>query len=140
MGDGLLDTNHFVHALARDALSLECRTFLDRLKQGLTRAYLDPLVVHELPYSLPRVHQQMSRSDVATYILGVLAWPGIVGETHLLREAIDRWDQTPGLGFVDAYLAARARQESVPVYTKNVRELSMQGAVVPDPLPGSSAT
>src|SRR5688572_1224877 len=126
VSEGLLDTNVFIHALSRDALSAECRTFLDRLKQGLERANLDPLVVHELTYALPRVHQHMSRSDVATHILGVLAWPGIVGEKQLLREAIDRWDQTPSLGFVDAYRAARASQEGVSIYTKNVRELVRQ--------------
>lgn len=136
MDEGLLDTNVFVHALARDQQSAECRRFLDLLKQGLLQAYLEPLVVHELTYTLPRVHRAMSRADVVVHLRGVVAWPGGVGEKDLLREALDRWDQPPGLGFVDAYLAARATRDGVLVYTKNAREFVGQGATVPDPLPG----
>jgi hypothetical protein len=52
-------------------------------------------------------------------------------------DAVQRWRDTPGLAFVDAYLASRAAAESRPVYTKNVRELRGQGVDVPDPLPST---
>jgi hypothetical protein len=98
---------------------------------------LDPLVLHELTYVLPRYVQQMSRQDVARYLAVVLSWPGIIGDKDTMIDAVQRWRDTPGLAFVDAYLAARAAAESRPIYTKNVRELRGQGVDVPDPLPST---
>lgn len=135
MNDGLLDTNLFIHALTRDAHSAECQQFLDHLKNGEVQAYLDPMVVHELSYSLGRVIRQMNKADVAAYLIDVLGWPGVVGEIDILLETVYRWNRTPGLAFVDAYLAVRALDGGVPIYSKNVRELVGQGVTVPDPLP-----
>jgi predicted nucleic acid-binding protein len=138
MPDGLLDTNLFVHALAQDQHGAECATFLRSLEVGQRQAYLDPLVVHEVTYSLPRVVQGMNRTAVADYLINVVRWPGVVCDRALIEEALVRWRRTHGLGFVDAYLAARAARDGVPIYTKNVRELVAQGATVPDPLPGTT--
>ena len=55
-----------------------------------------------------------------------------------MDDTLRRWADTPGLGFVDAYLAALAARHGCPVYTKNVRDFSGQGVSVPDPLPGGS--
>jgi predicted nucleic acid-binding protein len=96
---------------------------------------LDPLVLHELTYVLPRYVQQMSRADVARYLEAVLSWPGIIGDTDTMIDAVERWGSTPGLSFADAYLAARAAAEARPVFTTNIRELRGQGVDVPDPLP-----
>lgn len=133
--DGILDTNVFLHAQSHDELSEECRRFLAAVEQGHLQTYLDPLVLHELSYSLPHYVKQITRDKIAEYLLGVLGWPGIQGEKDLMVEAVERWWRTPGLAFVDAYLAALARSRSCPVYTKNVREFATQGVHVPNPLP-----
>ena len=135
---GLIDTNVFLHAQTHDSLSAECLAFLDELEQGRIEAYLDVLVVHELTYALPRYRKQMTRADVAAYVLAVLQWPGIVGETTLLADTVELWADTPGLGFVDAYLIERATRDGAPVFTKNVAEFAAQDATVPDPLPGAA--
>ena len=135
MADGLLDTNVFIHAYTRDTMAQECRGFLVALEQGTVRARLEPVVLHELTYTLPRYMKQMTRDDVAVYLSMVLSWPGVLGEKDVLVDAVERWWRTPGLAFVDAYLAALAVQEGCPVYTKNVRDLVGQGVQVPDPLP-----
>lgn len=96
---------------------------------------LDPTVLHELSYALPRYLKGLTREHVAQILLSLVALPGIVGDTQLLANAVERWRSTPGLAFVDAYLAAVAFRDGCVVYTKNVRELTSQGVPVPDPLP-----
>ncbi len=135
MSEGLLDTNIFVHAHTNDAQSDECARFLAGLERGRIRARLEPLVLHEITYILPRVVKQMTRAQLAEYLLMVLEWEGIEGEKTLMADTIERWRDTPGLGFVDAYLAAAATARQCPVFTKNARELVGQGVAVPDPLP-----
>jgi predicted nucleic acid-binding protein len=134
MNDGLLDTNIIIHARSGDEHSLECREFLRQLHGGRIQVQVDSLIVHELTYALPRYVKQLGRKDVAAYLISIIEWPGVIANKALLVEALTRWGNTPGLGFVDAYLATRARIEDRPVYTKNVRELASCGAVVPDPL------
>lgn len=112
--DGLLDTNIFVHAQSTDTHAEECRRFLAALESGRVRARLEPLILHELSYALPRYAKQMTRSDVAEYLLMVLSWDGVVGEKGVMAEAVQRWADTPGLSFADAYLAAVAGKGPKP--------------------------
>lgn len=136
MNEGLLDTNVIIHAhQVTDDNSNECLAFLEALERGDVRARLEPVVAHELTYTLPRVIRQFTRATVAQYLATILKWPGITGEKGVLLDAVERWQSTPGLAFIDAYLAATAVTNSMPVFTKNVRELTAQGAEVPVPLP-----
>ncbi len=80
----------------------------------------------------------MSRTDVAEYLLMILGWEGIQGDTVVMVDTVERWRDTPGLSFADAYLAALAAARQCVVYTKNVRELRRQATTVPDPLPDGS--
>jgi predicted nucleic acid-binding protein len=132
---GLLDTNVLIHAQTNDAFGEECRGFLRALDVGTVRAVLDPIVLHEVSYALPRYVQQMTRQDVAAYMMVMVGLAGVVADKGVLVDTIERWRDTPGLAFVDAYLAAVATTRACPVYTKNVRELRGQGISVPDPLP-----
>lgn len=136
MAIGLIDTNVFIHAQTHDAHAEECLQFLEALESGRLQAQIEPVVVHELSYALPHYRKGMSRTEVGEFLLAVLAWEGIVGDKGLLINAVRRWQQTPGIAFVDAYLAAVATENQASIYTKNVRELRSQGADVPDPLPG----
>lgn len=136
---GLLDTNVFVHSYTHDAASEECRHFLAALEQGTVQARLEPLILHELSYILPRYVKEMTRGQVAAYLLLVLSWQGVQGEKALMADAVERRRDTPRLAFVDAYLAAMAIRERRQVYTKNVVELERQGALVPQPLPAGQA-
>jgi predicted nucleic acid-binding protein len=132
---GLIDTNIFIHAQANDAHTEECLRFLTAVEQGAIHARLDPLVAHELTYALPHYRKGMTRPEVGTFLLTILSWDGIVGDKGRLVNAVLRWRSSPRLAFVDAYLAATAYAEECPVFTKNVRDLTGQGIVVPDPLP-----
>jgi predicted nucleic acid-binding protein len=136
---GVLDTNVFVHAQTTDDHSAECRGFLGALERGDVEARLEPLVLHELSYVLPRYVKQMSRVGVAAYLLTVLSWPGVQGDKSLMADAVERWRDTPRLAFVDAYLAAIANRDGCPIYTKNVAELAGQGVSVPQRLPLTAA-
>ena len=135
MNDGLLDTNVFLHAHTTDTHSVECRRFLAAVSRGDIQAILDPLVAHELSYVLPRLIKQMTRRDVAGYILQVLSWEGVRGEKDLLADAVSIWRDAPTVAFVDAFLLARAQRESRLIYSKNLRDVLGRGAVAPDPLP-----
>lgn len=133
--DGFVDTNIFLHAQTTDERSEECRKFLRALQRGTKKARLEPLVLHELSYALRHYVKQMQREDVARYLLSVLSWPGITGDKDLLIDTVQRWLQSPGVSFVDAYLGATAQRDSCPVYTLNVRDFERQGMAVPQPLP-----
>jgi predicted nucleic acid-binding protein len=138
MTDGLLDTNVFIHAHATDRFSDECRRFLFAVEQGEVPAHLEPLILHELSYALPHYVKQMTRAQVAEYLLMVLSWKGVQGDKDLMVDAVERWRSTSGLSFTDAYLAALARRRQCAVYTKNVREFEGQGVAVPQPLPSEA--
>lgn len=133
---GLLDTNVFVHAHTFDTASGECQRFLAALERGDVEARLEPLILHEMTYVLPRYLKQMTRSDIADYLLVVLGWRGVRGDKALMVDTVERWRATPGIAFADAYLAALANRDGRPVFTKNVAELAGQGVTVPRPLPG----
>lgn len=135
MAVGLVDTNVFIHAQTFDALSEECLQFLEAVESGDLEARLEPIVLHELSYALPHYRKGMTRAEVAEYLLAVLAWEGILAEKELLIEAVERWRDSEGLAFVDAYLATKAVRDGVPVYSKNVEDLRQQGAEVPERLP-----
>lgn len=135
MTSGLLDTNVFIHAHASDEWTAEYRALLGALETGSVSAVLEPLVVHELSYALPHYVKQMTRDQVGEYLLMVLSWDGVRGEKDTLVETVMRWRATPGLAFVDAYLATLAHQRSCPVFSKNVKQLAAQGVDVPVPLP-----
>lgn len=137
MDSGLVDTNVFLHAQTRDPHAEECRDFLQGLRDGQGVAQLEPLVLHELSYALPHYRKGMSRAEVGEFLLAILGWPGILGNKNVMIDAVTRWQDTPGLAFVDAYLAALARERPCSIFTKNVRELRAQGVEVPDPLPGA---
>ena len=132
---GLLDTNTFIHAHARDVHTEECRAFLAALETGSVHAHLEPIVLHELSYALPHYLKQMDRRQVADYLLMVLAWPGVRGAKDVMVDCVERWRASKRLAFVDSYLAALAAQRQCPVYTKNVREFVEQGVGVPQTLP-----
>jgi predicted nucleic acid-binding protein len=136
MNEGVLDTNVLIHSHTGDQHADECRRFLTAVARGEITAVVDPLVAHEITYALPRLRQQMTRADVATYLLQVLSWDGIRGDKDLLADAVRLWRDSPGRGFVDAYLLARGLREDRPIYTKNHRQFAGSGATCPNPLPG----
>ncbi len=131
----LIDTNVFIHAQSTDQFSQECRRFLEAVETGRIRARLDPLVLHELSYALPHYVKHMTRENVGEYLLAVLTWEGIEGNRNLMVDAVTRWRSSSKLAFVDAYLAALAKELDGAVFTKNVRDFEGQGVEVPAALP-----
>jgi predicted nucleic acid-binding protein len=135
MPAGLVDTNVFIHAQSHDALAEECLTFLEAVERGEVEVRVEPLVVHELSYALPRYRQGMTRPEMAAYLLNILGWEGVVGDKEILVEAVELWRDADSLAFVDAYLAALARRDDCPVYSKNVADIRAAGVDVPSSLP-----
>jgi predicted nucleic acid-binding protein len=129
---GILDTSVVQDALTQDSWSEGCRTFLRRLEDGSVQAIIDPVVVHELTYSIPRYLKGASRAQIADIILVVLEVAGTVDLTGILESSLVRWRDTPGLSFVDAYLGTWALAEGRPVYTVNRRDFQRQGVEAPD--------
>jgi len=133
---GIIDTNVFVHSHRQDEHGEECSRLLRAVERGEIFIQLEPMIVHELSYVLPRHVSTMGRLEFIEYMLTVLSWPGIQGDVALIQAALTRWRERPSLGFVDAYLGARAEQLDCPVYTKNLRDLGGLGVDVPETLPG----
>ena len=135
MSEGLLDSNVFIHAQTTDHHSEECRRFLAAVEEGAIQVRLEPLVLHELTYALKRYRKQMTRQDIGDYLLTVLSWPGIQGDRATMIEAVERWQATETLSFVDAYLSSVASRRQCPVYSKNVRDFTDQSVDVRRRLP-----
>jgi predicted nucleic acid-binding protein len=91
MADGFVDTNVFIHAIATDAHSVECQRFLLLVERGEIRVSLEATVLHELSYMLKRFHKQMTRQDIADYLLLMLGWPGVQADKIVLIDAVGRW-------------------------------------------------
>lgn len=140
MASGRVDTNVFVHALKDDPQSAECRAFVLLLKEGTIRARLEPYVVHELAYILPRRLPDWNREQIAAFLLNLLDWPGIESDRQVLESALVQWGQSPKLSFVDAILVAESSRDGSPIYTKNVKDFENRGVEVPDPLSGTEST
>lgn len=78
MPEGYVDTNVFLHAQAHDEHTAACRALLRAVGSGQVTAWVEPLVLHELAYVLPRYVRGMTRSDVVLYLRTVLSCPGVV--------------------------------------------------------------
>ena len=135
MSSGRVDTNVFVHALKDDPQSEECRAFVLLLKEGMVRARLEPYVLHELSYILPRRLPEWNREQLGAFLLNLLDWPGIESDRSLLESAIVRWTSASKFSFVDAMLWAESMRDGSAVFTKNVKDFEGSGVEVPDPLP-----
>lgn len=136
MNDGFVDTNVFMHALTRDENSAECRAFLECLRQGTLRVRLEPYVVHELTYALPRLEKRWTRERLAEFLLMVIGLPGIDCDRSLLESALSRWVSSQRVSFVDALLWAEALHSATAVYTINDQDFRSASVVAPRPLPG----
>jgi len=117
---GILDTNILIHALTTDAHGADCRRFLERVREGEITVVLTSVVAFEFTYAVGRYAKQMTREDIADYLVSVMALPSVDLEDEILVDAARLWAKTPGLGFVHAYLGLRAEREGLPVFTKNV--------------------
>lgn len=132
--NGLIDTNVFIHALKRDQSSQECQEFLNRLQTGELRVRLELYVVHELTSVIGRVLKQMTTAETADYIRELIDWPGIDCDRELLLGTLARWQQRPGIAFVDAALATQAQLSDAIVFTINSKDYADVGVDAPRPL------
>ncbi len=133
---GLIDTNVLIHALATDGQTEDCRAFLRSVRAGERAFVLTIVVAYELTYALGRFRQEMGRREIADYLISIMALPNVRVDDAFLFGAIRAWAKDDRLGFTDAYLAVRAEQERLPVYTKNIRHFAAFEVEVPDPLVG----
>lgn len=130
---GWIDTNVVVHALTNDPVSERCRTLVQGLDSGEVEGSLDPTVIHELSYVLPRV-VGWDRTKTAEFLVSLLLAPGVHvrGGKGIVVDAITRWARH-GTAFVDALLVARAAEEGSPVCTVNARDISRLGGLPVEP-------
>ena len=135
MRNGLLDTNILMHGLTRDEHSDECSAFLECLSRGEAHARLEPYVIHEFTYAVPRLEKGWDKQRIVEVLLLVLEWPGIECDRPLIKSALSRWLARPGVSFVDAMLWAEASRSGRSIYTMNRRDFLGLGIDVPNPLP-----
>ena len=123
MTDGYIDTSVFLHAQAHDQHTEACQALLRAAAEGRVSVSLDPLVVHELTYVLPRYVKGMPRSDVALYVRSVLSWSGVVLEDlPLWLSVLEAWEADAHLSWTDAVLIQRALLADRPIWTRNHRD------------------
>lgn len=138
---GFLDTNVLIHAFATDRQGADCRAFLEQVRKGERSVLLTIVVVHEFTYAVGRYLKQLSRKDIADYLVSLMALPAVHLDDDAVFATVRTWGSDPRIAFVDAYLAVRAQREGRPVFTKNVKHFQGCDVEVPDPLvePGGLA-
>lgn len=133
MLEGYVDTNVFLHAQANDAHTSGCRALLRAAADGQITLRVDPLVLHELTYVLPRYVKTMTRSDVVLYCRSVLQWPGIhLDEAPFWLMVLETWEADERLSWTDAVLIRRAQDTALPLWSRNHRDFTRY------PLPASA--
>lgn len=130
---GWLDTNIFVHSRTHDKHSAACQRAMDGLAAGETKGRIDPVVVHELTYTLVGKFG-FSKQMAADYINMILGWDSVevIGGKEPIY-AICIW-QEHDIGFADALLAARAMLDGSQVLTINARHIERTGATAATPV------
>ena len=125
MSDGYVDTNVFLHAQAHDPHTTACQALLRSAAVGTVTMWLDPLVLHELTYVLPRYVKQMTRTDVALYVRTVLNWPGIqMDDKSLWLGVLETWEVDARLSWTNAVLIQRALETERGVWSRNYRDFA----------------
>lgn len=105
-----------------------CQALLRCVERGEVAGVLDPMVLGELSYMLgasrlaPRGGVPRTGHEIARYLLGLLAWPGIeMEDKRLACAALEAWRDGQAPGFMDCYLQARAAAAGERVCTDNLR-------------------
>ncbi len=125
MTEGYVDTHVFLHAQAHDAHTASCRALLRAAAAGELVLRLDPLVLHELTYVLPRYVKTMTRADVALYCRAILQWPGIrLEEMPFWLAVLETWEADLRLSWTDAVLIRRAQDTALALWSRNHRDVS----------------
>jgi len=129
---GLLDSNVVMEALKHGESSETCRQFLLAVADGRISVVLDPIVVHELTYTIPRYLKGADRERIVDTLLVILGSRGALDPSSLLGSALVAWRDDPALSFADAYLGTIALSQDRPVYTLNRKDFERQGIDVPN--------
>lgn len=128
----ILDSNVVLESVKTGQMSEVCGRLLRSVGDGDLRVVVEPLVVHELTYIIPRYLKQATREKIAQIILSVLHSPGAEDPAGLLIQAVMTWRDIPELSFVDAYLGTLAEAQGRRVFTLNKRDFDLQGVDAPD--------
>ena len=131
-----MDTNVLIHALTNDNQGAECR----RVSEVWSELVIDRASDRS---GHPRIHLRGhplsqandDRQDVADYLIAIDDATGRATRLTTLRSnPCELGRAHRGVGFVDAYLAVRARRDRMPVYTKTLRHFTSFDVDVPTPL------
>lgn len=119
----VLDTNYFLRALVRattpqDVTMAETATVLfRRVQRGEDTYTTTDAVIAEAVFALQRPYG-LSRADTAGRLRPLLRLPGCRFSTkRICLSALDLWESSPTISFVDALAATQARRLSEPLAT-----------------------
>lgn len=122
---GWLDTTIFIHVLFKnDIHQSRCDEILESLESGKGEAWIDPIVIHELTYVLPRALPAVfnDRKKIADYLLSFLTLDTLhAHRKEILITSIQYWS-TSNVAFADARLTTLAESDNLPVCTVNQRD------------------
>ena len=112
----LIDSNVLLRFFTGEphSLFLAAKALIESAESGTVLLDLPTLVVAETAFTLESFYKQ-KRRDIARVLREFLETPGIrVLERDRVLDALDRV-QVTGVHFVDAYLAAVAKESSIPI-------------------------
>ena len=111
----VVDANYFVRAMVRPVTPLDtimaqtAETLFRRVKRGEDVMTTTDAVIAEVVFALQR-HYGLTRADIAARLRPMLQLRGFKLPTkRLCLTALDLWETSPKISFVDALAAAQAR-------------------------------
>lgn len=122
-----LDTNVILRYLTRSndpvvqAMEYQAAALFDAVERGEELVTTSEVVFHEAAYILmSKSHYGLERPLVAGYLKALLGLRGLRlprGERHVLQQALDLFENNPGLELADCLVVARSERLGVPLAT-----------------------
>ncbi|GJL65803.1 MAG: hypothetical protein NPIRA05_07740 [Nitrospirales bacterium] len=125
----LIDTNVLLRYLIGDnPPHAEKATFLlERVEEGSQEIEIPPVIVAEMIWTLEKFYE-VPRNTIAQKIITIFCFKGVRGpEKNIILTALRSYASTK-IDFVDCYLASRANEQNLLVYTFDKKDFSRLNA------------
>jgi predicted nucleic acid-binding protein len=142
----VVDANYFLRAMVRPVTTQDqtmaetAKTLFRRVLEGDDVFTTTDAVIAEVVFALQR-HYGLSRPDVATRLKPVLHMRGCKLPTkRLCVRALDLWEVSPQISFVDALSAVQARDANRSLATFDQSLARIAGVTIWEPPPSNPST
>ncbi|MDR4501158.1 MAG: type II toxin-antitoxin system VapC family toxin [Nitrospirales bacterium] len=121
----LVDTNVLLRYLVGDEprQTERATSLMERVEDGSEELDIPPVVVAEMIWTLEKFYE-VPRRDIAQKLMTIFSFKGVRGpETSIISTALRSYASTK-IDFVDCYLASRANEQNMVLYSFDKKDFS----------------